>query len=116
MRLSDIQNRTATVTIEWFDETAEVTGYPGRITGDLMDALTNADTVADAEQAGVYSELTSVIQSWDIVDDHGQQLEVTAENAKLLPVSLLGDMLEAIQQAPRAEGKRSASGSRRKGR
>ena len=119
MRLSDVKNRTATVTVEWFGETAQVTGYPGRITGEFIDRLTQAEQTGDedeAERSGVYDGVCEVIAEWEVDDDDGSRLTVTPDAAKKLPISLLVEMVQSIQEAVRAEGKRSASGSRRTGR
>ncbi len=98
--LSDLQNNTRVLTLEYDGESVTIVYRPGVITP------ANSD---DFNRQAVVEQLEGLLVSWDIVDDKGKPLPVTKELLDTLPARFLAHLSGAIVGDLRPNVKRAVS-------
>lgn len=93
IKLSDLQNETRTIVIDFRGERIELEYYVNVVTPALL-----KEGLPPSEQ------LTRMLKRWDIEGDNGEEIPVTVEVIDLLPYTLQGDMSMAIIEDMRGPG------------
>lgn len=113
LKRSNMRDKVRTIRVTWEDETLDVGIRPGRFTAELMDRITQATRVAEraetegddaaAEQATatVAQATAEVIAWWDVLDDDGARLPVTAEVLNTLPLSFVRHVVQQVGESAR---------------
>ena len=92
VRVSDLQKKTVQAALTWEGERIEFSFYPARFTaGLLVDLVSDAAVEPDAV-------LADVLASWNLVDDDGAVLPITAEVLRGLGNALLWALLRTIRR------------------
>lgn len=105
--------RAVALEVTWYGEKITVRYDESRYTADYADALPGRLQEAKTGR-GAWVELLSPVTDWDILDDQGQHLPVTAEVIGVLPTGLLAAMHSAIMDdllPNRRRAQPSAAGS-----
>lgn len=105
MKLSALRDKTTTVTVEWQGETADMDVYVGRLTQELFEEITAADDVDEVNESVAW-----LVESWDIVDDDGNQLPADPTTVRRLPLGLIRALVETMISSGGDEGKASRGG------
>ncbi|NMC54969.1 MAG: hypothetical protein GYA48_15185 [Chloroflexi bacterium] len=117
IRISDLVQEERTITIMVGDEELSVTYRPKAYTPvveDQMQSLIESNRPGN----GLAQMLSHILISWDVVDETNKPLEMTFENLRKFPVSLLTLITQEINKDNRAgdeDRKNSGGGSRRGG-
>ena len=109
------RREAVTLASPWGD--VVVTLNPGRITGEaLLEAgrlaasvAKSGDPTAEAlSMAAVFTFLADAMEAWDLTDDEGTPIPVTADTLAALPLTftlwLMGAVQEAMAADPKASG------------
>lgn len=104
MNLSTVAAKTATVTVEWEDETVEVHYHPAAMTPALMDRVTEAAKRDSMDTVGILLE--PVLSSWDVYEDdaaqeRGERVATDAERIATIPLAFSMKVLNTIAEAMR---------------
>lgn len=108
--------RPVALDVAWYGEKITVTYDESRYTADYADAL--PQRLQDAKTGrGAWGELLSLVTDWDILDEQGEHLPVSAEVIGALPTGLLATIHSAVMDDLNPNSKRagaSGAGSSRK--
>lgn len=102
MKLAELRRKARTITLQWPitpTETApiQITYDPSKITMASQDIPDDGKTLHDYWQ----EKLQEYVTSWDIQDEDGKNLAVTAEGIAKLEVAMVQFMLSGIQDDAR---------------
>jgi hypothetical protein len=100
IKRSVMADTTATVEVEWYGETAQVTVRPGRLTRELfamMDEERSFDALAE--------QVKQLVVSWEVVDDEGKELPVDDTTIATLPFGFIRAIVFAAVQTVDQQGK-----------
>ncbi|AZF90301.1 MAG: hypothetical protein BPHS0_15 [Phage 5P_3] len=116
LRLSSLKKSLRTITMEWDDNTLNVTYRLGEVTperADRLAAMFEESRAEDRSNAEIWADILAVVESWDILGDDGNPLPVTAETLAQIPITILRGIAEEITEDARPMKKKSrASGGR----
>lgn len=113
LKRSSMLEKVRTITVDWEDETLDVGIRPGRYTAALLDRIRETVKTAEAAEAAgdeakaaeavaVVAECTAeVIAWWDVLDEDGERLPVTAEVLDTLPLSFVQHVMAQAGEAAR---------------
>lgn len=98
--LSQLKEQRKTVEVEFRGEKFEVTYKPNAMTPVFSDKLSQAlrDTSEELTQADTWMVALAMVDSWEIYDDDGNQLDVSIEVVNQLPNALLRAVREAVTE------------------
>lgn len=106
MTLSKVQAKEGTTTVLWEDETVDVGYHPAAVTPAMLEQVQEAAKSTNLDVIGLMME--PMLAWWDVLDDDGQRLPVTAEVIREIPLAFTMAVLKQVQtamQPPDAEGK-----------
>jgi len=108
--LSNMKARTKLISVNWDGESVDVSYYPHRVTPELLEKVTSAADQDNLDVLGVMLE--PVLEWWDILEEEGgPRLPTDAATIKTIPMSFLGKLQEAIQEAQRPPESASSGAS-----
>lgn len=97
VKLGDLSAKTRTVTVSYEGETVAVDYLPGRVTMAVQARMDAAQSMsAGTANQELTSVLTEILAGWDILDEDGERLPVTADLVRQLPVTFLAALTMAI--------------------
>lgn len=96
INLDRTKERTAAVTVEYAGESAVITYYPHKITKSLIREISESD--GDGVDK-LSLQLERLVAGWEVVDDSGAPLPVTAEVMAEFPLDFLTAIMRAINEA-----------------
>lgn len=100
MKLSEVKAKTKVCTVEFMDETVDVSYFPAamtpRILEDVLALAGKADNDAQ-DMALVGKMLEPVLDWWDVLDDDDQRIPPTQETIKDMPLPFLVKVLNDLQ-------------------
>lgn len=99
MKLSEVQARTKVVSVEWDDETVDVSYSPNRMTPEVLDKASDAEDKGNLDVLG--DLLEPVLEWWDVLDDEDKRLPTDAATIKRMPLSFVMAVLAAVQEDQR---------------
>lgn len=85
IKLSDLQKRTRTIKVKFQGDELTVKYKMNIITPAFL-----------AEKLEIGAQLAQVIESWDLLDEEGNQIAITAELFETLPTQFQADVMVAI--------------------
>lgn len=95
MTLSKVQDKTTTTTVLWDGETVDVGYRPGMVTAALLEQVQAAAARDDMGVIGVL--FSKMLAWWDVLDDDGERIPVTAEAVSQVPLDFAMAVLKAVQ-------------------
>lgn len=100
IKLAALAGRTDSTDVHFQGETCTIEYRPNWMTPERQAEMTAAQ---DAQQTtdGFLDLVTGLIVSWDVLDDAGEPLPVTADVARTLPFSFLTAVVVAAGEATR---------------
>jgi len=106
---------TAEFTLSYGDEEVRITYAPAEVNPDRLDEMSAlAEDNPDMTQGEAWSIILSPVRDWDVLDEEGNKLSISAGVLAQLPTSFLQaiqrGMVEAVR--PTLKSKRSRRGSR----
>lgn len=112
--LNDMRRKTRVLPIDYFGDTFEVEYMPAKMTPAKIDelrALNDSDAYYDDEIPLSYAEemvtLFDFIVHWDITDEAGNELPVSAEVIRQLPMKVINSIVAAVVEDSRPTEKKS---------
>lgn len=100
IKRSTMAEATATVTVEWYGETADVVVRPGRLNRELF-AIMETQEGFD----GLAEQVKTLVERWELVDDEGTELPVSDEVIATLPFGFIRAIVFAAVETVDAQGK-----------
>jgi len=109
---------TAEFTLSYGAEKVRCTYAPAEVNPERVDEVSiMLEENPDLSQGESWAILLSPLRSWDIEDEDGNELPITADNLALLPTAFLQGvqrgMLEAVRPTLRSSRSRRGSSTRR---
>lgn len=95
MKLANVLKNERTLVIKIGEENLNLSYYPSKVTPEAEDEF---KSMLDNGRSGnaLTSFLSSVIKSWDLVDEEGNNIDVTFDRMKKLPLDFIGECTSAI--------------------
>ena len=97
VRVSDLQKGTRSIEVEYMGETFGIVYRPGAATAETAIAMQEQ---MDGEEGSVpvalVDSIVRMVVSWELEDDEDNQIGVTEDVTKRLPLALLNAILTAI--------------------
>lgn len=90
--LKDVASDTATTTVDWSGQSADITYYPNIVTTEMVQKVQATEDVDEMAEF-----MARCIKDWDIKTGT-KKVPVTAESFKALPISLVRAIFYAIAQ------------------
>jgi hypothetical protein len=115
LKMKDLRERITTTTVTWGEDTVEVGYFPAALTPERIDAIakaagdlkgTDGTEALDASVAMFADMLGGMVAWWDVLDDDGERLPVTADTIRILPMPFTMAVLDQVQGALMPEGSR----------
>ncbi len=100
MELLSMVDREVQVEVVYGDLTIEMKAKPGRITPEML----KRHKAVPYSMDNLASMIAEVVTWWDI-DEDGENMPVTTENATRIPTLVLQEMWVAVEGASKQEGK-----------
>jgi hypothetical protein len=100
--LKTMKEMTLPVKVSWGDEEATVMVRPGAMTRSML-------TGVNRNAKGLNDGMRALIESWEVLDDKGDELPVTDEVLNELPTRFLNAIVEATIEAIQSQGKASGA-------
>jgi hypothetical protein len=95
INLSDLKKDERTCTVDFGEESGEVTYRPSAYTPETEDAYQRE--IEKRRPSGGAADLVSrLVISWDVIDDHGEQVPVSLEILRGMPSEFLFSVIAAI--------------------
>lgn len=98
--IAQLQKATRRIEVEYDGQTVGVTYCPGTLTPAY---------IAGLEGRRLEEQVVELVTAWEITDDTGKDLPVSAELAAGLPLPFLAAITEAINGDLRPNGRRAGS-------
>jgi hypothetical protein len=111
MKLADLRSKTASVKVEFGDDTLTVNYRPNAITPNaklmIFRGMDGGATQAERENAfdDFATGMAEIIESWDLLGEDGKPLPVTKDLLLSLPDALLGAIWFGVVGGNRPNGK-----------
>lgn len=107
--LKNLIEKSATVAIEFMDETLTVTYNPAMLTTRFYRTIEVMQKGKDNEKT-VIDMVKLLVQKWDLTDDDGKMVPVTTEVLQQLPMTVLNDIILKITQGLKAPNESATIG------
>lgn len=95
LNLSEIRKEKRTITVEFGEESFDVTYLPNVITPEVEDEI-----VAQGDEGGsqrLREQLCAVVDDWDVkVSEKGKKVPLTPDDVKQVPYSVIGAVMQAV--------------------
>lgn len=113
LKRSTMLDKVRIITVTWEDETLDVGIRPGRYTAALLDRIREATKAAEAAEAAgdtekaaqavqiVADATAEVVAWWDVLDEDGERLPITAEVLDSLPLLFVQHVMAQAGEAIR---------------
>lgn len=95
VRLSELRANVRTVAIPVDGDVLNVTYRPSGITPEVEDRLDEATSKQRIGES-LMTLLAAALVSWDLLGDDGKPLPVTVETMRVLPLSFLAKLVQAV--------------------
>lgn len=100
MKLSEVKAKTKITTVEFMDESVDVSYHPAAMTPAILEEVMalakGAETDAE-DMALVGSMLEPVLDWWDVLNDDGSRVPTTKEAIREVPLAFLIKVLDDVQ-------------------
>jgi hypothetical protein len=114
LSLATIRQPTATAEMPYLDEVLTIKWRPGGLTPEAQDVIASvAEKPATQQTKAVIKVLSDIVSSWDLLDDRGKAIPVTAPNLAKLPLEFLWAVLNFLdsEASPKGESAPPSSGT-----
>ena len=105
MKLSQVQGRESTTTVQWNGETVDVGFYPARMTPALLEDVQEAAKAGSLDVLGTMLE--PVLAWWDVLDDEDRRLPTDGATIKSMPLGFITAVITEVQGALRPPASRA---------